>query len=155
MIEGALNEISPGLIESAQSMGATPWQIITKVLIPEARGGIITGLTITVVTLVSYPLHARLAHRLGNASVAATVSTTLALCLIVLPFFVLGWMVVSEAANVFPHVQELLLRTTGDGHGDLRIPAALAGGWARLTALLARWHIDLGGAIQPPPSLTR
>ena len=53
-IEGALNEISPGLIESAQSMGATPWQIITKVLIPEARGGIITGLTITLVTLVSY-----------------------------------------------------------------------------------------------------
>ena len=54
LIEGALNEISPVLIESAQSMGATPWQIITKVLIPEARGGIITGLTITLVTLVSY-----------------------------------------------------------------------------------------------------
>ena len=54
LIEGALNEISPGLIESAQSMGATPWQIIAKVLIPEARGGIITGLTITLVTLVSY-----------------------------------------------------------------------------------------------------
>ena len=54
LIEGALNENSPGLIESAQSMGATPWQIITKVLIPEARGGIITGLTITLVTLVSY-----------------------------------------------------------------------------------------------------
>ncbi|BBI50800.1 hypothetical protein HORIV_32210 [Vreelandella olivaria] len=35
-------------------MGATPWQIIRKVLIPEARGGIMTGLTITVVTLVSY-----------------------------------------------------------------------------------------------------
>ncbi|MFI0473918.1 methionine ABC transporter permease [Halomonas sp. HMF6819] len=54
LIEGALNEISPGLVESAQAMGATPWQIICKVLIPEARGGIITGLTITVVTLVSY-----------------------------------------------------------------------------------------------------
>lgn len=54
LIEGALNEISPGLIESAQSMGATPWQVICKVLIPEARGGIITGLTITLVTLVSY-----------------------------------------------------------------------------------------------------
>lgn len=54
LVEGALNEISPGLIEAAQSMGATPWQIIGKVLLPEARGGIITGLTITVVTLVSY-----------------------------------------------------------------------------------------------------
>ena len=54
LVEGALNEISPGLIEAAQAMGATPWQIICKVLIPEARGGIMTGLTITAVTLVSY-----------------------------------------------------------------------------------------------------
>ena len=54
LVEAALNEISPGLIEAAHSMGATPWQIICKVLIPEARGGIMTGLTITVVTLVSY-----------------------------------------------------------------------------------------------------
>lgn len=54
LVEGALNEIPPGLVEAAQSMGATPYQIITKVLLPEARGGIITGLTITVVTLVGY-----------------------------------------------------------------------------------------------------
>ncbi|MCS2610175.1 methionine ABC transporter permease [Halomonas dongshanensis] len=54
LIEGALNELSPGLVEAAQAMGASPWQIIYKVLIPEARGGIITGLTITLVTLVSY-----------------------------------------------------------------------------------------------------
>ncbi|GEN29261.1 D-methionine ABC transporter permease [Halovibrio variabilis] len=54
LVEAALNEISPGLVEAAQAMGATPWQIIAKVLIPEARGGIMTGLTITVVTLVSY-----------------------------------------------------------------------------------------------------
>ncbi|WP_043526359.1 methionine ABC transporter permease [Litchfieldella xinjiangensis] len=54
LVEGALNEVPPGLVEAAQSMGATPYQIIIKVLLPEARGGIITGLTITVVTLVSY-----------------------------------------------------------------------------------------------------
>ncbi len=54
LVEGALNEVPPGLVEAAQSMGATPLQIITKVLLPEARGGIITGLTITVVTLISY-----------------------------------------------------------------------------------------------------
>ncbi|MDN6181056.1 MAG: ABC transporter permease [Halomonas subglaciescola] len=54
LVEGALNEISPGLIEAAQAMGATPWQIVRNVLLPEARGGIITGLTITAVTLVSY-----------------------------------------------------------------------------------------------------
>ena len=54
LVEGALNEINPGLVEAAQSMGATPWQIIHKVLLPEARGGIFTALTVTVVTLVSY-----------------------------------------------------------------------------------------------------
>lgn len=54
LIEGALNEVGPGLVEAAQAMGATPLQIITKVLLPEARGGIINGLTITVVTLISY-----------------------------------------------------------------------------------------------------
>jgi D-methionine transport system permease protein len=54
LVEGALNEVPPGLVEAAQSMGATPYQIIVKVLLPEARGGIITGLTITVVTLISY-----------------------------------------------------------------------------------------------------
>lgn len=54
LVEGALNEIPPGLVEAAQSMGATPYQVIAKVLLPEARGGIITGMTITLVTLVSY-----------------------------------------------------------------------------------------------------
>ncbi|SDG40691.1 D-methionine transport system permease protein [Onishia taeanensis] len=54
LVEGALNEVPPGLVEAAQSMGATPYQIITKVLLPEARGGIINGMTITVVTLISY-----------------------------------------------------------------------------------------------------
>lgn len=54
LVEGALNEVPPGLIEAAQSMGATPWQIITRVLLPEARGGIFTALTVTAVTLISY-----------------------------------------------------------------------------------------------------
>lgn len=54
LVEGALNEINPGLVEAAQSMGATPWQIITRVLLPEARGGIFTAMTVTLVTLVSY-----------------------------------------------------------------------------------------------------
>lgn len=54
LVEGALNEIPPGLVEAAQAMGATPWQIITRVLVPEARGGIFTALTVTAVTLVSY-----------------------------------------------------------------------------------------------------
>ncbi|KJG00249.1 methionine ABC transporter permease [Photobacterium angustum] len=54
LVEGALLEIPSGLVEAAQSMGATPLQIIQKVLLPEALPGIINAVTITLVTLVSY-----------------------------------------------------------------------------------------------------
>lgn len=54
LIEGALLEVPSGLVEAAQSMGATPMQIIAKVLLPEAMPTIINSVTITLVTLVSY-----------------------------------------------------------------------------------------------------
>lgn len=54
LVETALREVDGGLVEAAQSMGATTWQIIYKVLIPESLGGIVAGLTITFVSLVGY-----------------------------------------------------------------------------------------------------
>jgi D-methionine transport system permease protein len=54
LAEASLREIEPGLIEAAQAMGASPLQIVVKVLIPEAWPGIIAGLTITVVSLIGY-----------------------------------------------------------------------------------------------------
>jgi D-methionine transport system permease protein len=54
VVESALLEINKGLIEAALAMGASPWQIIRKVLIPEAFPSIINGLTLTVVSLVGY-----------------------------------------------------------------------------------------------------
>jgi D-methionine transport system permease protein len=54
LIEGALLEVPTGLVEAAQSMGATPMQIISKVLLPEAMPTIVNSVTITLVTLVSY-----------------------------------------------------------------------------------------------------
>jgi D-methionine transport system permease protein len=53
-VETAINDVSDGLTEAAKSMGATPFQIIQKVLIPEALPGIISGLTLTLVNLVGY-----------------------------------------------------------------------------------------------------
>lgn len=53
-VEIALNEIPSGLIEAAKAMGATPLQIIQKVLLPEAMPGIVRGLTLTLVNLVGY-----------------------------------------------------------------------------------------------------
>ncbi|GAA5189790.1 methionine ABC transporter permease [Ferrimonas gelatinilytica] len=54
LIESALMEVPAGLVEAAQAMGASPAQIIQKVLLPEALPGIINSVTITLVTLVSY-----------------------------------------------------------------------------------------------------
>ena len=53
-VETAINEVPYGLIEAAKSMGATSFQIIRKVLLPEALPGIVNGLTLTLVSLVGY-----------------------------------------------------------------------------------------------------
>ena len=47
-----LREVDKGLVEAAQSMGATNMQIITKVLLPEAMPGIVAGLTISIISLI-------------------------------------------------------------------------------------------------------
>jgi D-methionine transport system permease protein len=53
-VEIALNDVSTGLIEAAKAMGATSFQIIRKMLLPEAMSGIVNGLTLTLVNLVGY-----------------------------------------------------------------------------------------------------
>ncbi len=54
IVETSLREVDSGLVEAAQSMGATHMQIIRKVLIPEAMPGIVAGLTISVISLIGY-----------------------------------------------------------------------------------------------------
>ncbi|RCW88950.1 methionine ABC transporter permease [Paracoccus lutimaris] len=54
LIETAIREVDAGLIEAARAMGAAPFQIVRKVLIPEAMPGIILGLTLAVVSLIGY-----------------------------------------------------------------------------------------------------
>ena len=54
LVETSLREVDNGLIEAAQSMGATTSQIVWKVLLPEAMPGIIAGLTISLVSLTGY-----------------------------------------------------------------------------------------------------
>ena len=51
-VETSLKEVPAGLIEAALSMGATPAQIITKVLLPEAMPGIVSQLTTVIIALV-------------------------------------------------------------------------------------------------------
>ncbi|WP_252315280.1 methionine ABC transporter permease [Sinobaca sp. H24] len=54
LVEIGLREVDKGVIEASQSMGANQWHIIFKVLIPESLPALISGITVTAITLVSY-----------------------------------------------------------------------------------------------------
>ena len=54
MVESSLRELDQGVIEAAQSMGASTWQIVTKVMLPEATPSLISGGTITLGTILGY-----------------------------------------------------------------------------------------------------
>ncbi|MDQ0660449.1 methionine ABC transporter permease [Paenibacillus sp. W2I17] len=54
LVETTLREVDRGVIEAAQAMGASTRQIVRRVLLPEALPGLLAGITITIVTLVSY-----------------------------------------------------------------------------------------------------
>lgn len=54
MVESALQEVKPGVIEAAQAMGASDGVIICKVMIPEAKPALITGAVISTVTILGY-----------------------------------------------------------------------------------------------------
>lgn len=54
LIEGAVREVDQGLVEAARAMGATPLQIVRKVLVPEALPAIVLGLTLAIVSLIGF-----------------------------------------------------------------------------------------------------
>lgn len=54
LVESSIKEIDPGVIEAAQSMGASPMRIITHVMLPEARPSILVGSAIAITTILGY-----------------------------------------------------------------------------------------------------
>ena len=54
MVESSIKEVSPGVIEAAQSMGCSNWQIVMHVLLPEAKPSLIHGSVISTVTIFGY-----------------------------------------------------------------------------------------------------
>jgi D-methionine transport system permease protein len=54
LVQTSLSEVGEGLMEAGHAMGANPWQIIYKILLPEARSSIIQGITVTWISLVGY-----------------------------------------------------------------------------------------------------
>lgn len=54
MVESSLKEVDPGVIEASKAFGASTWQIITKVLLPEAKPSLLVGGTIAFATILGY-----------------------------------------------------------------------------------------------------
>ncbi|MBR4291297.1 MAG: ABC transporter permease [Oscillospiraceae bacterium] len=54
LVEASLREMDHGVVEAAQSMGCSTWQIVTKVMLPECLPGLINGATNATITILSY-----------------------------------------------------------------------------------------------------
>ncbi|MFR0554890.1 methionine ABC transporter permease [Loigolactobacillus coryniformis] len=68
MVELAFHEIDHGVIEAAEAMGATRWQIVYKVLLPESSPALVSGITVTGISLIGFTAMAGVigAGGLGN-----------------------------------------------------------------------------------------
>jgi D-methionine transport system permease protein len=54
IIETALKEVDPGVVQAARAMGSTNFQIVRKVLIPEAMPSLVSGVALTIINLIGY-----------------------------------------------------------------------------------------------------
>ena len=54
LVESSLREVNPNIIEAAQSMGASTWQIVTRVMLPESVPSLITNITLAITTIMGY-----------------------------------------------------------------------------------------------------
>lgn len=101
LVEIAFHEVDGGVLEAAESMGATKWQLVFKVLIPESLPALISGITVTAISLIGYTAMAgaigagglgQLAYTDGFQSYnnAITLTATVVIVIIVFAFQYLG-----------------------------------------------------------------
>ena len=70
MVESSLKEVEIGVVEAAQSMGASPFQIMTKVLLPEAKPSLLVGAAISITTILGYSAKAGIVGAGGLGAIA-------------------------------------------------------------------------------------
>ncbi|MBB1063036.1 methionine ABC transporter permease [Limosilactobacillus fastidiosus] len=107
LVQIAFDDLDHGVIEAAKAMGATRWQIVTKVLIPESSPALVSGITVTTISLIGYTAMAGAigAGGLGNLAYldgfqannnAVTMMATIIIVVIVFVFQFLGDTVVKK-----------------------------------------------------------
>ncbi|GLU53452.1 methionine ABC transporter permease MetI [Dyadobacter frigoris] len=97
MVENSLIEVPSGLIEAARAMGATPFQIVWKVLLPEALPSLINTASITLITLVGYSAMGgavgagglgQIGYQYGYIGYDAVIMNTVLILLVLLVFLI-------------------------------------------------------------------
>ncbi|MFC6171083.1 methionine ABC transporter permease [Loigolactobacillus jiayinensis] len=107
MVELAFHEIDHGVIEAAEAMGATRWQIIYKVLLPESSPALVSGITVTGISLIGFTAMAGVigAGGLGNLAYldgfqasnnTVTLVATIIILIVVFIFQTLGDLIVDK-----------------------------------------------------------
>lgn len=107
LVQIAFDDLDHGVIEAAKAMGATRWQIVTKVLIPESSPALVSGITVTTISLIGYTAMAGAigAGGLGNLAYldgfqannnAVTMMATIIIVIVVFIFQFLGDIVVKR-----------------------------------------------------------
>lgn len=70
LVEGSAREVDRGILEASVSMGASTWQIITKVILPECKPSLINGATVATTTILGYSAMAGILGGGGLGSIA-------------------------------------------------------------------------------------
>ncbi|MCI9592744.1 MAG: ABC transporter permease [Lachnospiraceae bacterium] len=109
MVESSFREVDAGVIEAAQSMGATTWQIIWKVLLPEAKPSLFVGAAISITTILGYSAMAGFVGGGGLGTIAINYGyyryqtdmmlVTVVLLVIIVQIIQESWMKVSKITD--------------------------------------------------------
>ena len=109
VVESSFREIDAGVIEAAKSMGASTWQIIWKVLLPESRPSLLLGAALAVTTILSYSAMAGFVGGGGLGTIAINYGyyryqtdmmlVTVVLLVIIVQIIQESWMKVSKITD--------------------------------------------------------
>ena len=115
MVEISIKEVDPGLGEAAHSLGASRWQIVRKVLVPEALPGMLLGLATTVTSIINFSAMVGVVAGGGLGNVAVTYGyqrySTIHMVAVIIIIFV----IVMILQGIATHFAKKFARTSGGG----------------------------------------
>jgi D-methionine transport system permease protein len=112
MVEIALKEIDPGLTEAANSLGATRWQIVRKVLVPEALPSMLLGLATTVTSIINFSAMVGTVAGGGLGDVAFRYGYQRYSTIHIVAVIIIIFIIVQSLAAVATHFAKRLSRTS-------------------------------------------